>query len=332
MAMMLQPPSTPSTRLSPRSIDTAVQVAPMDANQKKIMKKWIMKAPPCQMLDVISGCRRLVQQQIPKEVLLHACRDHNEATFAPVQLSDGYVGIICPAARVGGILSPKGVASYCDPGHEGRTFEVDHERQECVSLSLGCDMTGDSLLTEFVEPYRLAVERVIDKYAEDFYPPRGGIATGECFSIGANSSTIQLQMLLVSRFSRPKAYWSGVWNSVWNLTFTPGVDQSAVLDGYIDFSTHSSEDANMHFHRKQKIKVDIEIKADLAEFGDLVIGKIGAEEREFHEETEEICHTFGSTALKAMRRLLPMSKERFDWRPIRHALVKDMKSAATAKE
>lgn len=297
---------------------------------QQIIGDFVRRAPPCQLSDVLKGCRILAQTHLPKDLTMQACREHNEALLLPVSLGqDGSVAVVCPAARAS--QDPGNVYTSFQNG--GCTFEVDHERQECTAVNPGLPPTGapGAGAEKFQNmPFRLAAERELSSYLEAHYPARGGIAGCAVYAtLGEGGKGFLLRIALASRHSRPRGCWAGIWTSQWSVSWDPA-GQPPVIEGSVEFMSHYTEDANLHFRRRHKARSSLSAHSskDAATFGKEIRAAISAAESDFQEATEAVCVTMGAGPLKQMRRMLPLSKERFDWRPIRHSLVRDMKEGA----
>eukprot|EP00418_Pyrodinium_bahamense_P051009 CAMPEP_0179179658 /NCGR_PEP_ID=MMETSP0796-20121207/88919_1 /TAXON_ID=73915 /ORGANISM="Pyrodinium bahamense, Strain pbaha01" /LENGTH=264 /DNA_ID=CAMNT_0020883327 /DNA_START=129 /DNA_END=923 /DNA_ORIENTATION=+ len=224
---------------------------------------------------------------------------------------------------------------YIDP-RNNMIFVVDQELQECVSMrpkppstDIQAEMLGIDL--EAAKPFQAALQRKLDCYLASHFPTsdgRDGRATGIVYTSHGKDigGDIELRVIISSYRARPRGYWAGIWSSQWRIVFVPEQPEPAKLAGLIEFKTHYTEDGNVHFHRKAIKSAKVAETTDCEKFATELMAAIGRLEEEFHANTEEVCDSYGTGALKAMRRVLPLSKERFDWRPIRHALVRDMKA------
>lgn len=213
-------------------------------------------------------------------------------------------------------------------------FVVHQERQECMSVvqkpkakDIKSEMEGIDL--ETAKPFQEAAQRELDRYLAAHFPPGNGLAAGIVYTSHGKDigGDIELRVIISSRRSRPLGCWAGTWSSQWRVVFLPGQKEPAKLGGIIEFRTHYAEDGNVHFRRKATRLTKVAETTDCRKFAAKLLAAIGRCEEEFQLGTDELCESFGAGALKAMRRVLPLSKERFDWRPIRHALVRDMKVA-----
>lgn len=288
-----------------------------------LVQDLVSRSPSYQLGSVVSNCRQLLAPvTVPPDFAAKLCREHNEAALLAVPLGDlGSVGIVCEAGRTR-------EGNYIDPRSGGRLFEVDHEAQECRKIVAAPDPWSG---LDAAKPYRDAVEIELDAYLAGHFPQAGGaIAGGAAYleSSGSTPGSFTVRIAISSRQCRPRGYWAGTWASSWSVTFDPQGKGPVVVEGTICFATHYAEDGNVHFRRKVDRSESIACAADAASFGRDLVRAVRNAEEAFHSETDDLCSAFGGGSLKVMRRVLPLSKERFDWRPIRHALVRDMKDAS----
>lgn len=185
--------------------------------------------------------------------------------------------------------------------------------------------------------FKLALEAELVPYVAERFPKPTSSSLQGCEGIGGfavfigkgqevGSGDIELRIILSCRRARPRGHWSGMWGSQWRIMFVPEQKDPAQLGGIVEFKTHYAEDSNVHFRRKLVRKTKIVETTNPEKWAREVVAAIARIEDEFHGVTEDVSLGLGVGALKSLRRVLPLSKERFDWRPIRHALVRDMKS------
>jgi len=301
-----------------------------------VVHNFILRSPPCQLQDILQWCKHLTQANLPKELLGRACSDYNEKHMIAVRLigmSEGQIGLVCEIGRQGSRAKPQ--VPYSDPRAD-LIFQVDQESQECISVKkkeisndLAAEFTNIDL--EEAQPYRESLQNALDRYVELHHPSRigDGIAAGAVYSFMGEEigGDIELRFYVSARRARAKGQWAGKWTSQWRVIFTPG-ETPAKLVGIVEFQAFYSEDANINFYRKLTKQAKVAETTDPEKFAKEVVVAMGAIEDEFHKSTEELCVNFHHTSLKTMRRVLPITKEKFDWRPIRHALVKDMKNSS----
>ncbi|CAE8599503.1 unnamed protein product [Polarella glacialis] len=230
--------------------------------------------------------------------------------------------------------------TYLDPLRD-LMFTVDHEKQECTGAverrqSVNVSAEVDGIDEKLSKPFKIALEVELDRYITERYGERSGGSSSSSSGAAASAvhvfkgkevgGSVGLNILISSRQARPRGLWAGAWSSNWRVSFKPGQAEPVKLAGMIEFTTHYSEDGNVQFKRTAKPRAAIQETMDPGRFALAMVAAIRGLEDKFHEATEVHCETFGEESLKSLRRVLPLSKERFDWRPLRHALVRDMKA------
>mmetsp|Transcript_81031 Transcript_81031/g.156489 ORF Transcript_81031/g.156489 Transcript_81031/m.156489 type:complete len:320 (+) Transcript_81031:111-1070(+) len=299
------------------------------------VQKMIARSPPAHAADVVNQCRRLVGEvPMPQDLVNRAMSENNEKSLlvVPLNTGNGLQGIVCDFARHGGSRAHDQVP-YLDPRLD-MVFMVNQECQECVrvtekpkSKDIKAEMEGIDL--QKAKPFRQAAQRELDRYIAAHFPMADGNAAGCVLTSHGKDidGDVELRIFISSHRARHQGHWAGYWTSQWRIIFVPGQQDPVKFGGIIEFKTHYGEDGNVHFRRKVTKMSKVSELKNTQEFAVQLVTEIGRLETEFHEATDDFCDTFGPEALKAIRRVLPISKERFDWRPIRHALVRDMKAA-----
>merc|ERR1712232_218513 len=184
-------------------------------------------------------------------------------------------------------------------------------------------------------PYREALQKKLNEYMAKTYPGKvgEGVAGAAVYSkppddIMDTANDVELIFYISAWRSRAKGHWSGMWYSKWACDFKLG--ERPKLVGELQFTSHFAEDGNSSFNRRMATRTTLPESIDedeSDEFAYAVMEVVAAIEHKFHQLTEDVCLGLNRGAFKAMRRVLPVTKERFDWRPIRHALVRDIKAA-----
>jgi len=95
----------------------------------------------------------------------------------------------------------------------------------------------------------------------------------------------------------------------------------------LEFSSHYAEDGNVHFTRRISKQAKVSELTSPDKFAQNVISVVAGVEDDFHRTSEEVCMGLGRGPVKALRKVLPVAKERFDWRPLRHQFVREIKEA-----
>lgn len=108
-------------------------------------------------------------------------------------------------------------------------------------------------------------------------------------------------ILIVGSRYNPNNFWNGRWRSVY------GFDGTSII-GTIHIDIHYYEDGNVRFTCTKP--VDLNVRRDK-------IGQTIAElENQFHEEVNKEFEGLNEGAFKALRRQLPVSRQRMNWAKI----------------
>eukprot|EP00928_Gymnodinium_smaydae_P001613 TRINITY_DN10585_c0_g1_i1.p1 TRINITY_DN10585_c0_g1~~TRINITY_DN10585_c0_g1_i1.p1 ORF type:complete len:388 (+),score=55.71 TRINITY_DN10585_c0_g1_i1:87-1250(+) len=303
-----------------------------------IVSSVMMRSPPCQLADIVSGCQKLVQVAIPDEVLGRIVADYNETTHLAVPLESeevpSGVGVVTSVGRDS--ARRQVLMEYSIPC-SSHLFTVDHLKQ--IGTQVAAKVETNDLLSEFnkldaeeAEPFRHSVDENLQKYVTHVHPQlfgEGVAGTAIYNNLGKEvGGDVELHLFISSCRGRPQGNWSGHWRSTWKINFVPGQATPAKLQGSLVFECSYLENANTNLVKKLGKTAIISKLSDPDEFGVEVAKSIKEIEDQFHASLEECLVGLHSGPLKALRRQLPLAKERFDWRPLRHAFVRDMKEAA----
>jgi len=305
------------------------------------LQNFIQRSPPGHLPDVLARCRQLVAPAtLPKDLVWRTCAAHNERNFLIVRpptesAESGELLVVHESGRAGSRAQQQ--VPYKD-GLTDKLFAVDHERQECTrmwSQQKSDDLMAqmDNIDEEIAEPFKEALKSELRKYVDSRYADQGGMSTGAAsYTLYSSKGQevggdIELTMIVAARRARPRGLWSGTWTSQWRTLFEPGQAEPVKMVGILEFISHYAEDGNVHFRRRAESRSSVSETTDPTKFAVEVVKAIRKEEDSFQASTEDQCDSLCDGTLRALRRTLPVSKERFDWRPSRHALVRDLKAA-----
>lgn len=319
-----------------------------------LVHELIVKSPPGCLSDVVTSVKQLVGNlgpKVPDDLVYRSCTDNLERTPTPVQVPTGGTGVICERARRGGAGSQRRICEYLltDGGDDGDyCFEFDHGSGEVrPAKKLPDEREAGNLRSELHlgdttagMPYKLALDRALGPYVLERCPKSSngpsveqGTTAGVSTSLSAGTKVKEgrydVRVEIASRKFRDAGFWAGCWNSTWKVEFAPGEDEPTTLAGSIYFKSHYREECNVHFDRKISRKLNTSPANDAERWATDVIAAIKSAEDQFQGQSDEmLSSSFGQ--LKAMRRVLPLSGERFDWRPLRRTLVRDMRDSQTS--
>eukprot|EP00746_Dinoflagellata_sp_MGD_P154204 gnl/MRDRNA2_/MRDRNA2_84694_c0_seq3.p1 gnl/MRDRNA2_/MRDRNA2_84694_c0~~gnl/MRDRNA2_/MRDRNA2_84694_c0_seq3.p1 ORF type:complete len:329 (+),score=68.23 gnl/MRDRNA2_/MRDRNA2_84694_c0_seq3:69-989(+) len=291
--------------------------------KQKVVRHFLLNSPPGQIKDVLANCKRLIQGHsdgaggLPEGFVKGVCAEYNEARRMTVSLIGGGVGIICQESK----LSDD---SYLDPRGEGRIFVVDHERLVCTACrkAAGDPLDPRGELTSRAKEYREHIEKKLDKYIESHY--RAGQVGAQAFVVDGPCATIEVSVVISVTNQKLRNFWSASWSSNYHMKFMPNGRPDKLI-GKIEIFGHYFEDGNVQMKNVKDVKVEVDVKGKADVFADRFVDAVANAESNVQTALEDFFITFGESTFKCLRRTFPLSMEKFDWHPQRHALVKDMK-------
>jgi capping protein alpha len=268
-----------------------------DAELIKTATNFLMAAPPGEFLEVVTDVRAL----LPRESLLNdtaaeTFKRYNEEQMIQVDSADGsHKFLICKAAEV----APGQYADHLG----GAVVTFDHIKQEVAAtrpISIGADTDAD------MEPLRAALDRAANNYiAEQFAFGTAGVYSGpQGFTVCLSSA----------RFN-PANYWNGRWRSVW--TLPAGKSGNLTAQGRCRVAVHYYEDGNVQLHTDSSKKAQFAGAGDPEAFAANAIKAIAKAEQTLQQAVDASYATMGENTFKALRRALPISKQKINWALIR---------------
>lgn len=268
----------------------------------KYTKNFLLNSPPGEFMEVVQDVRTLLQDDVLiNEIAPATFREYNTDQMLDVKSPNGSHQFLITKF---GELSPN---EYLDPrGKVAVTF--DHIEQK-VKGSKPHDLDHD------VEPYRASLDEALTNYVNEHY--QYGVVT----VYGSKSgSTYTLHACISSAKFNPGNYWNGRWRSVWKITFK--ANDVANLEGNLRAVVHYYEDGNVQLNTKFAPKVSANVGNPTQTASELtkVIKKA---EQDYHTAVESTYATMGDTTFKALRRVLPITKNRLDWERIRNEKMKN---------
>jgi F-actin-capping protein subunit alpha len=171
------------------------------------------------------------------------------------------------------------------------------------------------VLSGSVEAYRSALSASLSAYlTESFKANKAALAV-----YGADNGV--LTVAISARNVNLGNFWTGAWRGVYTLTVAPQQGGGTTeLRGGVKVSVHYFEDGNVQLHSNCDLNVSIVV--DGAEsVARKVAEAIGKFESDYQNALEEMYVNMHRTTFKAMRRLLPVNRQKFVWDAAAHSLA-----------
>jgi len=255
-----------------------------------IANGFLLSAPPGEFMEVVTDVRVL----LPKESLINESaprtfREYNTEQMVQVE-SPGHDHKVL-ITKYGEVAD----GEYLDPrGNQIITY--DHIKQEVVGHRALSDELDASL-----EPLRKAFDKAAADYTSQHYP------SGTSTVYGKDG---QIVICLSSARLNPNNFWNGRWRVVWTY-------QGGNLSGHFKIVIHYYEDGNVQLTTDtiQATTVQEGKPDETAANAFKAISKI---EQTYQQSLEASYGTMGDTTFKALRRNLPITRQKIDWNKIKN--------------
>jgi len=264
---------------------------PTDVELFAICNKFLHHSPPGEFNEVVADVKALLHNDgILNASAAQTFRNYNTEQMLQVK-SPGHDHelLITTHAEVGD-------GEYID--HKGRqVVSFDHIRQTTGSTRTISGGDTDSS----VESHRASIEAAAEPYQQEHYP------FGAIGVYGRNGKVIVA--ISAQRFN-PGNFVNGRWRSVW--TITPG--KQLELNGVIKVCVHYYEDGNVQLNTDFNKSVSAPSGSNI---GEAVFKAIAKAEADFQTALEQTYNSMSENTFKALRRVLPVTKSKFDWEKIK---------------
>jgi len=265
----------------------------------QIANNFLLNSPPGEFLEVVTDVRALLpNEQLLNKTALETFREYN---------TEQMVQVASPKNKHQVLITKHGEVAdgeYLDPrGNQVITY--DHIKQEVT----GARPIDDELDSD-VEPYRAAFDDEAVKYISEHYPPGATTVYGK-----KQGSQYKIVVAIASSKFNPGNFWNGRWRSTWQITFGAGGGQ-ATIEGKIQVNVHYYEDGNVQLNTSTEKSLQSPT-GDASTTANAVMKVIIKAEQAFHTALDTSYATMGDTTFKALRRALPITRNRIDWHKIR---------------
>jgi len=260
----------------------------------------LLAAPPGEFMEVVTDVRAL----LPNESMLNATA---HATFREYN-TEQMIQVNSPGNKHQVVITKHGEVgdnNYLDPRGK-QVLVFDHIKQEVTSSRpIAGELDGD------LEPVRAAFEQEAQRYADEHYAPNGTVTV---YSKKEGGQSVIIVAISSSKFN-PHNFWNGRWRALWTISFKPG--GQANLQGSLKVNVHYYEDGNVQLNTQTTKNTTVPAAADPAAFAREVLKAIAKVENTFHQSLDTSYNTMGDTTFKALRRALPITKNKIEWGRIR---------------
>ncbi|KAI5814138.1 F-actin-capping protein subunit alpha [Pyronema omphalodes] len=259
----------------------------MSTDAIETVSGFILDAPPGELKDVLSDVKALIgdDDEIVQE-LIPAVAQYNKEQLVVVKL---------PGSSV---LVPVSDANELDDGRffdveSSSSFTFDHLNQKASNVQ---SWTLESQNADLIK----SLVKVTSAHVSEHYP------SNPAFTVAPVDNDSKVAINLTGAKFSPANYWNGRWRSMY--IFDPSTN---MLTGDIKVDVHYYEDGNVRLLSKNT--VEIEIPGGSASE---IIKAISKKEKDYQASLNEEFETMNQGAFKALRRQLPVTRQKIDWQKI----------------
>lgn len=265
------------------------------SNEEKlqIAQHFLMSAPPGQFSEVRTDVTKLLPEDLLTDSLAGGmARASNLKNSKIVTAPSGKMVSIHKAGEVDN-------THYVDPTN-GTVFLLDH-----LTLETFEDTTVVSNQDKSNATLQAALQGSIDEYITSCY-------LSEVSAGGVFVQDAKFTIVVCGEKTNLKNFWSGMWNSVWNLE----VDASAStykVSGDIKIQVHYFEDGNLQLNSNKAISAEEGTYASESDLGEKVVDRIRSHESLIQNSLDEMYINMSEQTLRSMRRVMPITRTKMEW-------------------
>lgn len=152
----------------------------------------------------------------------------------------------------------------------------------------------------------MKIDEALKKHIEKNY--KSSVTASNIFKKDDNTYNI----LISAHNYNYKNYWSGEWLGFWTLTNENG---KYVLKGTLRLSTYYYEEGNVQFKSSKDYEDILKgSQSDVSSLANEIIKKIENSENDIQSELEKIYDDLSDNYLKPLRRRIPFTGQKMNWR------------------
>jgi len=280
----------------------------------EIVTGFLLNSPPGEFMEVVTDIRGLLSDEsIINDTAPSTFREYNTDQMLQVPSPGGNHKVLITKF---GEVSP---GEYLDP-RGNQVISFDHIRQEVTGSR---PISGE--LDSGVEPFRAAFDDAVLRYVQEHY--LNGTSTVYGKRDGRNNI---VTVCISSAKFNPNNFWNGRWRSVWTCKFGSG--GPVEITGRLRVNVHYYEDGNVQLTTDTPKTLNVNGGNDAKSLADAVAKAIEKAEADYHSKLELSYNTMGDTTFKALRRVLPITRQKIDWTKIQNFKVGNEAASKTPKK
>lgn len=272
------------------------------AQKLNIATYFIMSSPTGEVDSVIADVKKLVSDDavLTDPAIAGILRQYNVEQMHAAKDPDGDANIV--VSGYGQVADDQ----YVDPA-TGRVLTFDHRKRQFTEVTEKKQVLGGD-----VAAYRDAIDKYALEYVESAY--KGSKCTRAVYGADSGAITICISGANVNLGN----FWTGGWKGVY--TINVSAKGTKTLTGSLKVNVHYFEDGNVQLHTNLEPKADINVD-DPDSTGKAIAAALQKIETDFQSNLEEMYVNMHRSTFKAMRRFLPINRQRMNWNTAAHQLA-----------
>ena len=158
-----------------------------------------------------------------------------------------------------------------------------------------------------IEEHRSAVQTAMDEYISTQF---GGSSDANAACAVYGTSDGNLVVCCTGVATNLRNWWSGSWKGEYMINLADG---SCQINGKVDLLAHYFEDGNVQMNTQKTYSNDGVSFSDSTSLGEAIRDTIRDWETTLHSGLETMYTGMSNQTFKDMRRILPVTKQKFDW-------------------
>jgi capping protein alpha len=252
-----------------------------------------LNAPPGQFDSVLSDVKVITPDGlVTDDQVEQIARDFNTRNLRILREGDHPPVILSKLGEVGGATN-----KYLEP-KSNQVFTVNHSK---FTLN-GEPMPADGVMDADAEGSRKAVQGAVEEYVNDRFVE--GTAASAVYA-----APQQLSIVISGEKLNLRNFWSGQFLSTWTVQLAP---TGPTVSGEIKIRAHYFEEGNVQLNTK-KVIAPVTLTCDEAGLAEAIKNLIFTEEKVIQEGLEEMYANMTEETFKAMRRVMPVHRNKVNW-------------------
>ncbi|KAK4105193.1 subunits of heterodimeric actin filament capping protein Capz [Parathielavia hyrcaniae] len=253
------------------------------SSHKAILSSFVDGAPPGELADVFADIKSLTSSS-PNLVneLGPAFQKYNEEQFATVKLPGSSQQVIISSHSALGGGRYYDVESSC-------SFTFDHTTQKASAVE---SHVVDGEKADLAK----STLKGLSTYVKEHFP-------NAAYGAYLTENDTKIAVIIVANKYSPSNFWNGRWRSLY--IFDPA---SGSLEGFIKVDVHYYEDGNVRLLTNKTVAASVSSGT-----GAGLAREIAAGEKKYQEELNRSFTSLSEGAFKALRRQLPVTRQKIEW-------------------